>query len=149
MGVPDREEWQPADPAARRRAIRLLLACALVGFAVLALVEDRQNAVVDWVLEEPESTADRLRVVGAAAGAVFTFPSAMVAFYMMRLARRIAVARRFPPPGAQPVRDTRILRDAAADRVALALRVLAALLLSVALAMPLLLWRLFASLALG
>ena len=67
--------------------------------------------------------------------------------YLWRGASRVRRAQRWPPPGARTLRDTPVLTGAAARRRARGMQAVALALWLVALALPVLAWRLHAALA--
>lgn len=120
---------QPADPAARRKAIVMVALAALLG--ALAYV-----ALDQWlarVLAQPAAGAKATLLgflVWTIAGTAVV--AAALAFHVWRFGRRVVSAARFPPPGVAVVRDTVVLEGAQASRRGVVIQWAAALVLVVA-----------------
>jgi hypothetical protein len=134
-------ELQEADPRAARRAVALVAASALLGAAVVLLWGQRRPAVERWILEDPARTTERVRFALGLLGLTGGLPMAAFAAYFWRLGSAVRRAGRFPPPGADVVRDTWVLTGDEARRRGRLIRAFALLLLAVAVAMPALLWQ--------
>jgi hypothetical protein len=98
---------QRADPAARRRAIGIVIAMAILGTAGCIALDT-------WLddLRELEARAARAALLQWLAGAtaVTALTTTIVGIYLWRLGRRIVTALHFPPPGMPVIRDTVILQ---------------------------------------
>ncbi len=99
-------EIQPADPAARRRVILLLIAGAVIGACALWSVQ--RYLPGELAATDPELYRERLyRAVYALA--MLSFAGLLAAGGgLVLLGRRILDADRFPPPGSPLVRPTRV-----------------------------------------
>lgn len=144
LGSASGDEIQPADPAARRRALLILIVLAALGLALIALLPTLLAAVERWVLHDPAQQASRLRFALIALWLLIALPGFGFTTALWRLARRSASAERFPPQQHGTVRPVRIRRGADAYRAALGLRLLALLLAAALLALLPILLRLAA-----
>ena len=120
--APDRE-IQPADPAARKKAIwialgAISLACLLA--LVLYFQEDRMN---QWLSENADTL---VRQPGIVFAVVFLamLPLVGMAAYMFNQANRIIRAQRIPPPGQKVIKDTPVITGRKAVRQGRLLKVL-------------------------
>ncbi|MDX1643427.1 MAG: hypothetical protein R3244_03610 [Thermoanaerobaculia bacterium] len=136
-------EIQPADPQARRRAVRLLVVVALIAAAALWLVQNRLDAVLEPAGgPDLEAARTTLTAISSLAGAGLIG----IALWMIALGRRIEGARRFPPPEMRVIQDTAVRRGAQAVRLAYLLYAGAAVLFVGGIAIPFRVWRLLGSL---
>lgn len=104
---------QPADPAARRRALLVLGVIAALGVAgYFALEAWLADVRLREVAEARRALPAALRWTAVAAGG----GAAAFGIYAWTLGAKVARAQRFPPPGQPTVRDTRVLEGAAARR---------------------------------
>lgn len=137
-------EIQRADPAARRRAVRLGVWMALIGAAVVWLVDHDLQRTLESLAAggDPADATTTVLAIGGAVGLGLV----AVALWILGFARRIEHAERFPPPGVRVVRDTVVRRGAAALRLAYGLYLGALVLFVGGIAIPWTLWRLLESL---
>jgi len=122
-------EIQPADPAARRRA---LIGIVLVVVVVMLIA----LAVDHWlggVLLEPALARPALAAALRWSSAAVSLMVLAFAVYSFMLGRRIMQAQRFPLPGVAVIRDTVIVEGAAALRRGLLIQMIAAMLAVLAL----------------
>jgi hypothetical protein len=135
-------EIRRADPAARRRAVLIIILGALGGALVLVAFERYRNPLSDWVLSEPGASAQRVKWVFLFLGTLVSAPLLAYAVYLWSFGARVLRAREFPPSGYPVIRDTPVITgEAAVSRG----RLLKALALSCGIAsavLGLLLWRL-------
>jgi hypothetical protein len=103
-------EVQRADAGARRRAVLLVVAGAVVGALLIAASERARGPLRDWILSEPGESARRLRLVVLLSGGVLLAPLFGFAAYLWTLGSRVLRAGRFPPPGCRVIRDTPVHR---------------------------------------
>ncbi len=125
-----------ADPATRRKALIILLTLCTPVLLMLRYAESRS---VQIFAEQPEL----LLVVVAVVSLLMLAPLAL----LWRLALRIQVSERFPPPGEKLLRDTGVRTGAAALRYAFFLKLLVALLALAIAAIPVLFFLLLRSLS--
>jgi hypothetical protein len=110
-------EVQRADPAARRRAILVVVFGAAAGALLILGFEELRGPLYDWVRSEPAETARRARLVLLLSAALLAVPAIVAAVYLWRLGTRVLRAQQFPPPGFRVIRDTPVFEgDAAATR---------------------------------
>jgi hypothetical protein len=135
-------EIRKADPAARRKALRLVILGALIGMLLIVGFERYGTLFRDWLLSDPRELSHRLRLGFFLAAALLSAPLIVFAVYLWSLGAKTLCAREFPPTGSRVIRDIPILGGHAAvlrgrvlKAVALCLGVASALLW-------LLLWRL-------
>jgi hypothetical protein len=128
-------DLQLPDPAQRRRAVLLLLVAALLGALLISQVPALLAAVERWIVRDPAQQAARLGLVMVALWLLLALPTLAFAASVWRLARRIAEAERFPPPGSATVRSVRVRHGKRALRFAAGARALALLLLVAVLAL--------------
>jgi hypothetical protein len=133
---------QPADPAARRQAVAILLCVLLVGLGLIAALERSLGDFEKWLEDNLEFILANTWLVFLAA-LVPVLPIAGFAIYLLGFAKKIASAQRFPPPGYAVTRDTVVLEGTAARRRAALLRVLSIGLLLLSGAAPVYLWYIF------
>lgn len=132
---------QPADRAARRRAVAVA-AVAVVAVAAAIAIGDRWLAGVlaQAPGEARRSLAGGLRWVAVLA----SLPIAVFAVYLLWLGRRITRTLRFPPPGLAVLRDTPILEGTRARARGILVQALAVVLFAAALLLTLVTFRLAA-----
>jgi hypothetical protein len=135
-------EVQRADPAARRLAVVLVVAGALVGSLLIAGLERYRAPLYDWILSDPQHRWQRLRLLFLLSTGVLSVPLLGFAAYLWMLGGRVVRAQRWPPPGQRVVRDTPVLHGRAAVWRGRTLRVLAACLGAAWALLWLLSWRL-------
>lgn len=115
-------EVRRADPAARRRAVLLVIVCALVGTVLIVGFEHYRTPLRDWL--ESESRDHRVTLVFFLAAAL-SAPLLAFAAYLWSLGSKVLWAREFPPPGSRVIRDTPVIAGKAAVLRGRALRALA------------------------
>lgn len=135
-------ELRKADPEARRQALLIVVAGALVGVLCLLAIERYRDPLLDWISAEPAASAQRFRRVLLAAAALLTLPLLGIAAYLWALGRRIEAAAAFPPPGMRVIRDTPVVSGASAVSRGRWLKRLALICVIAALALGWMLWRL-------
>ncbi|MGY6275749.1 hypothetical protein [Methylomonas sp. MgM2] len=99
-------EIQKADLPTRRRLITVLIVLALGGFLVIFAFEQNKTALFNWVLADPTQKATRVKTMLWLACAFMESPLLGVALFTWKMAERVLVAERFPPPGIPVIRDT-------------------------------------------
>ena len=140
-----RGEIQRGSPRARRRAVLVVLVGAAAGAAALVAIECHRPALQAWLAADPA----RARMTLGAVFAALVLPLLGLAGYLWRWGGAIARAERFPPPGAEVVRDTPVRRGAAARRQGRLVQGFAAACALAAIALAALGWRLVALLGAG
>ncbi|MDH3378118.1 MAG: hypothetical protein OEQ39_14320 [Gammaproteobacteria bacterium] len=96
----------------------------------------------DWVLAEPEKSAERGILIILLVTVPLLAPLLGFAAYLWSLGRRTLRAREFPPPGLRVIRDTRVITGEAAGSRGRQLKLLALGCGIACIALALLLWRL-------
>jgi hypothetical protein len=119
---------QVADPAARRRAVLLVVVGGVVAGLLTFALEHYREPLLDWLLSEPEQSLPRLRIIVLLFSVLLSAPLLAFAAYLWSFGGRVTRAQRFPLPGQRLIRDTPIIEDKAAVTWGRNLRVLAILL---------------------
>jgi hypothetical protein len=96
----------------------------------------------DWILAEPEASAQRVKLVLLLLAALLLAPLLAFAAYVWSLGERVLRAREFPPPGFRVIRDTPVIMGERAISRGRLLKVLALGCGIASVALGLLLWRL-------
>ena len=135
---------QRADPGARRQALILVGAAALVGTLLLLGFERYGESLRDWVLSDPEQSRRRLRLLFILFAAGASAPLLAFGGYLWVLGHKIVRAKQFPPPGQRVVRDTEVVEGEAAMARGRALKVFAVVLCAFCIMFWMLLWRIAA-----
>jgi hypothetical protein len=135
---------QRADPGARRQALILVGAAALVGTLLLLGFERYGESLRDWVLSDPEQSRSRLRLLFILFAAGASAPLLAFGGYLWVLGHKIVSAKQFPPPGQRVVRDTEVVEGEAAMARGRALKVFAVVLCAFCIMFWMLLWRIAA-----
>lgn len=130
---------QRADPAARRRALKLLLVGLVLGLILIQLLETALEEQEQWLLDNLPLILENSQLV-VVLGIVMALPLAGLSIYLLLFANRIARAERFPPPGVAVTRDTPVIEGAAARRRAWLLRILAMVIFLCGYTLPWVLW---------
>lgn len=134
--MPDIEK---ADPKARRRAIAIVAAAALVGGMAVYLLDKNRPQLAAWFEERTEFWLAHPEVI-AFGCFVLMLPIIGIAIYLWRFGATIVAAKRFPPPGIPVVRDTVILLDARAIYRGRLMQALSVLLLVSSVSLPVAIW---------
>ena len=137
---------QPADPAARRRALLFVVCMAVAGSLLIYGLTRHTPEVTEW-LRQHLDVALRYPSIGAGIGLMMMAPMLAAAIYLFTFSQKIIKARRLPPPGQSVVRDTVIREGADAVWRARILRLLACLLVLAVAVFPLWCWQLLRTLA--
>ncbi len=142
-------EIQPADPAARRLALIILIVIGALGLIPLIWLQSALDTIFELRRTDPlEATRMMLavyRLLGAATAVVCFATAIWLGWQGLGIKR----AERFPLPNARVVRDTPVLTGAAARRQARIALVFAAALMVSGVLVPMLLMRLTSLLAPG
>jgi len=99
-------EIQKADLPTRRRLITVFIVLVLGGLSVIFAFEQNKTALFNWVLTGPTQTALRVKIMLWLICAFLEIPLLGIAIFTWKMADRILVAERFPPPGIPVIRDT-------------------------------------------
>src|SRR5215468_8517262 len=102
-------EVRRAEPTARWMAALILVAGTCIGALLLVAFTRYRVALSDWVLADPGSSAQRVKLVLLLPAALLLAPLLALAVYLWALGGRVVRAREFPPPGLRVIRDTPIV----------------------------------------
>lgn len=102
---------QPADPAARRRLLQLILVIIAVGVAGHAALDTWLEGLREM---DPAEAAPRLAATLLWSVGILSALLVGLAAYLWRQGGQIRAAGRFPLPGQKVVRDTPVVEGAAA-----------------------------------
>src|SRR5262249_58246573 len=91
-------EARRADAAARRTAALVVVAGTCVGALLLVAFTSYRTPLSDWVLADPRSSAQRVKLVLLLPPALLPPPFLALAVYLWALGGRVVRAREFPPP---------------------------------------------------
>ncbi len=140
------QEIQAADPDARRRAGVFVVVLGVLGGVAIWYTQQALAELEAIAEQDPRRAVDGIgELVQWLAVGIFV-PMLGFVGYGYRLAYRVGVARRFPPPGMAVVRDTPVLSGAAATARARILVALMTVLLAASFALPVALMRVVATL---
>ncbi len=131
-------EIRRADPAARRRAVLLVV----LGALVRSRLERYGPALRQWLLSAPAELAPRFRLTFLLLAAVLSGPLITLAICLWTLGAKVLRAEEFPPPGYRVNRDTPVIRGHSAVMRGRDFKVLALGLGGISALLWLLLWRL-------
>lgn len=98
-----------ADPIARRHTVLVLLVGTCVGVLLIVGFERYHIPLRDWILAEPEASAQRVKLVVLLLAALLPAPLLAFAAYIWWLGERVLRAQEFPPPGFRVIRDTPVI----------------------------------------
>lgn len=130
------------DPAARRRAVIVLIVCAAVGALLIIGFGRYREAMLEWVVADPADARRRVSLVFLVSAGLFAAPLLVFAGYLWSFGVKVIRAESFPPPGHRVVRDTPSLAGAEAVQRGRGFKALAMVLAAAAIILWLLLWRL-------
>jgi hypothetical protein len=131
-----------ADPAARRRAVILLLSCTAVGALLIFGFGRYREAMLDWVVADPSDTRRRVSLIFFVSAGLFAAPLLFFAGYLWSFGNKVVRAESFPPPGHRVIADTPSLAGAEAVQRGRTFKNLAFFLGAGALVLWFLMWRL-------
>ena len=118
------------------------LALALVaalGCILLAIANLNQQRVVEWILEDPDQTATRMRTLLALLAIVGVLPVALVSIFTARLSIAVSRTGRYPPEG-RPFGRRGVREGPEAHKMARNLRIVAIVMGALALLIPVVFW---------
>jgi hypothetical protein len=142
FGTKNMTETLRADPAARRKALLLLVSGAFIGMILIAGFERYRAPLIDWLLSEPAELAKRVKWIMMMTAAVMSAPLVGFAVYLWSLGTKVLRAGEFPPPGHRVIRDTPVIHGDGAVLRGRRFQILAAGLLVASAFLWLLFWRL-------
>ena len=133
-----------SDPAARRRAVILVVVCAAIGALLILGFGRYRDALLGWVVADPASTGRRVSLIFFVSAGLFAAPLLVFAAYLWAFGTKVVRTGSFPPPGHRVIRDTPSLAGAEAIQRGRSFRNLALFFGGGALVFWVLLWRLAA-----
>ena len=131
-----------ADPTARRTVALLLVVGTCMGALLLVAFARYRIPLSDWMLADPGSSAQRVKMVFRVLVALLLAPLLALAAYLWSLGGKVVRAREFPPPGIRVIRDTPIVTGERAVSRGRLLKVLALGCCIACAVLAVLLWRL-------
>ena len=132
------------DPAAVRRAVTIVVVCAIVGALLIFGFGRYRDALLGWVVADPASTGRRVSLIFFLSAGLFAAPLLVFAAYLWAFGTKVVRTESFPPPGQRVTRDTPSLAGAAAIQRGRSFRNLALFFGGGALVLWVVLWRLAA-----
>ena len=103
------DEVRKADPAARRRAVLVIIFGTALGALLIAGIEYFREPFSEWLLSKPVEMAQRAKLVIFVSAVVLSAPVIAVAIYLWLLGTKVLRAQEFPPPGLRVIRDTPVI----------------------------------------
>ena len=135
-------EVRRAEPTARWMAALILVAGTCIGALLLVAFTRYRTPLSVWVLADPGSSAQRVKLVLLLPAALLLAPFLALAAYLWVLGGKVVRAREFPPPGLRVIRDTPIVTGERAVSRGRLLKVLALGCCIACAVLAVLLWRL-------
>ena len=135
-------EVRRADPTARWTASLVLIVGTCIGALLLIAFNRYRTPLSDWVLADPRSSAQRVKLLLLLPAALLLAPLLALAGYLWVLGGKVVRAREFPPPGLRVIRDTPIVTGERAVSRGRLLKVLALGCCIACAVLAVLLWRL-------
>ena len=132
------------DPAAVRRAVIVVVVCAIVGALLIFGFGRYREALLGWVVADPANTGRRVSLIFFLSAGLFAAPLLVFAAYLWAFGTKVVRTGSFPPPGHRVIRDTPSLAGAEAIQRGRGFRSLALFFGGGALVLWVLLWRLAA-----
>lgn len=142
-------EIQPADPAARRLALIIVIVIGGLGLVPIIWAQATLDTISELRRTDPMEATRMMLAVSRLLGAGVAVVCFATAIWLAWLSAGIRRAERFPLPGARVVRDTPVLTGAAARRQSRIALVFSLALLVGGVVVPILLMRLTSLLAPG
>ena len=130
---------QKADPAARRKAMIMVLVAFVFGVSVIAAFDHFQVDIESWAVNNLDFLLEHTYLIFMVF-LVLVLPVLGAGVYFLVFANRIARAQRFPPPGCAVSRDTVVLEGARAVWRARVIQLTSILLLCAAASTPVVMW---------
>lgn len=136
-------DTQRADPAARRKAIIIIIISGIVGSLLILAFERYQTQLYEWLQSDYGRSAHRVKILiilAAAFGAVSLFS---LSTYLWSLGCKVSNSQQIPLPGQRVIRDTPILEGQATMTRVRVLKTIAVLLAGAGVMLCLVFWRIF------
>ena len=125
----------------------MLLVAAGLGLVAIFAVDSKLEELRREAATDPTRAVELLTSFAPMLALVLTLPLLCIVLFGFWIAYRTRISERFPPPGVSVLRPTEILKGERAVRRARLLSLLTTAILAMALAVPVLLMRLIASLS--
>ena len=103
-----------ATPGAGWRMARHIAVAAMAGFAVIAISQAYQPALLEWASSDPARMRSREQLLIAAAAVILLAPLAGLGIYLWRLGTRTLSEDRVPPENLAVIKDVLVMRGAPA-----------------------------------
>ena len=139
-------DLQRADPAARRKAIIIIIISAIVGSLLILTFESYQAQLYDWLLSDHGKLEYRLRILFTLAAVFGAIPLFAFSAYLWSLSCKVSNSQRYPLPGQRVIRDTPIHEGQATKTRVRVLKTLAVFLAVAGVMLCFVFWRLFSML---
>lgn len=121
---PEDVEIQPADPAARARAMWIIAAVVVLGGLLVLALNLREEEINRWMGAFAKRLIDRPEILLFVAF-VLMLPLVGVAAYIHHLGSKVVKAGRIPFPGQKVIKDTPIITGKKAVQQGRAMQVMA------------------------
>jgi hypothetical protein len=132
---------QKADPAARRKALVIILIGVIAGAFLIFGFQRCRTVLIDWLLSDQEQLAYRIRLFCFFIAVAGSVPLFAYSAYLWSYGCKVMRAQRFPLSSDRVVRDTPILEGKPAIYRGRVIKVLAALLAVFGVILFVALWR--------
>jgi hypothetical protein len=132
-------QMQPADPAARRKAIVIVVVATLIGLCAILAFEYYKQDIQLWLEHNLLYLIQNPWLVSLV-GLLMAAPVIAASVYLLVLGQRTVRAQRFPPPHCAVSRPTPILEGRRAQRRGRLIQLLSLLILAAASAVPFAFW---------
>lgn len=136
---------QKADPAARRKALVIILIGVIAGAFLIFAFQRGRSVLIDWLLTDQEQLAYRIRLFCFFIAVAGSVPLFAYSAYLWSDGRKVMGAQRFPLLSDCVVRDTPILEGKSAIYRGRVIRILAAALAVFGVILFVALWRISSS----
>lgn len=128
-------EIQPADPAARKRALWTFAVVAVVAGTLAVAVQDDDIEFKQWLAGHAAELVNQPTLLLLAAF-VLALPLVGIAVYVHRMASRVVKAARIPLPDQKVIRDTPIITGRKAVQQGRAMQLMAVVMGLIGLILP-------------
>ena len=133
------KQIQKADPAARKRAMTIIVAGGVIGALMIGAYRHYETEIFAWLERNIGWLAGSPGIV-LGFGCLLVAPLLVLSGYLFFYGRRAARAKRIPPPDSAVVRDTVVKTGAPAVVHGRLVQVLSVFLFLSGAAIPLLFW---------
>lgn len=137
---------QKADPAARRRAVIVVLVMLVLGASAIVAFENLMIDFESWAEHNIDYLLDHTYLIFLVF-LIMLLPAFGAGVYLLVFANRVALTQRYPPPGCAVSRDTVVIEGARAVQRARLIQFISVLLLCAAASIPVIMWYILHTLA--